>query len=403
MGLVDAVLRAVEPSAALRRTWVLPGDGPAWIVGIGKASIGLAREAAGILGERLRGGVVCAPEAVNLPGLEVCVCDHPLPTVRNLAAARRVERLAREASADSTLVVLVSGGGSAHLTLPQDGVSLEDLREMTDALLRGGAAIRDLNTCRKHLERLKGGRLAAATLARVETFILSDIPGDPLDQIASGPTVADPTTNDQAITVLRRASPGLAARLGPRMVETPKSLPSRVSPPRVIAGNADAVRSAARWLSERGQAVTIAAQDAKGEARGLGEVIGAWLRSLASPGIGGVWGGETTVSGVPRGAIGGRNLEAAASAAQAIAGIRGAYVLTLATDGKDGSSDAAGAFVTGETAAAAKGCGVDLSSALDTHECHAALDAVGALVRTGPTGTNVADLAVAGLWRGEVD
>lgn len=399
--VLGRVLGAIEPAGALRRAWRddRVGDSDAWVVAIGKASVALAREAAALLGNRLRGGVVCAPRGAVVHGLEVRVCDHPLPTARNIAAAARVEELARSLQPRDCVVVLISGGGSAHLTLPREGITLGDIRAMTDTCLRAGAPIGVLNTIRKHAERLKGGGLAAATRARTTTYILSDIPGDPVGLIGSGPMSADPTTAAEARRALETFAPMLAGRLGPLMGETPKVVGAHHAAPVVIAGNRDAAMAARDGLGEAGYAAEISGLDASGEARSWGEAMAVWARTWAGRGrrVAAVWGGETVVLGVPAGARGGRNLEAALAAAIALDGIEGVTVATLATDGVDGNSDAAGAVVEGTSAARMRAAGVDPVLMLGAHESLAALDSIGAVLRTGPTGTNVADVGVAAV------
>lgn len=399
--VVRRVLEAIEPAGVLRRAWrdELVGGSDAWIVAIGKASVALAREAAALLGNRLRGGVVCAPGGALVPGLEVMVCDHPLPTARNIAAAARVEGLARSLHPRDCLVVLVSGGGSAHLTLPREGITLGDIRAITDTCLRAGAPIGALNTIRKHAERLKGGGLAASTRARTATYILSDIPGDPVGLIASGPMSAEPTTAAEARRALETFAPELAGRLCPLLGEAPEPRGVQHAVPVIIAGNRDAAMAARDGLDEAGYAAEIAGLEASGGARSWGEAMADWARARAGRGrrVAAVWGGETVVWGVPAGARGGRNLEAALAAAVALDGAEGVTVATLATDGVDGNSDAAGAMVHGTSAAEMRAAGMDPVSMLGAHESLAALDAIGAAFRTGPTGTNVADVGVAAV------
>jgi glycerate 2-kinase len=407
--LVHAALRAADPEQALTTHWKAIGDlshyAHCWVVGFGKASAKMARALARLLGDRLDGGAIAAlPDLVEASArYRIWPAAHPLPDERNIEAARAIAQVAADAGPDDWLVCLVSGGGSAHLTLPASGLTLEGLRRVTERLLRAGAPIQDLNAVRKHCEQLKGGGLARlAAPAKVMAFILSDVMGDPLDTIASGPTAPDPTTYQDALNVLARydaldAAPTITRHLragacGERP-ETPKpGDPALASVQNTIIGsNGMAVQAAARHAEEMGFAVQVAPAPAVGEARELGAALGEIARNLPRSG-GYIVGGETTVT-VRGGGRGGRNQEVALAAALAIDGIPDVVVASFATDGIDGPTDAAGALVTDETCARARETCLDLPGYLDNNDSYSCLRALDALLFTGATGTNVNDLA----------
>ncbi|MCC6679153.1 MAG: DUF4147 domain-containing protein [Phycisphaerales bacterium] len=421
--IIAAVLEAADPAATLARAW--PGeldDGArATVIAIGKASLEMARAAMQRLGPALAGGVVIAvPEragdTTHIGPLRVVPADHPWPTERNVAAAREVEVLAHGIRPGERVIVLISGGGSAHLTLPAGAISLEDLAAVTRALQRAGAPIQDLNAVRKHAERLKGGRLGVL-LARadVRVFVLSDVMGDRLDVIASGPAAPDPTTYGDAIALLEyyRAAgtaPAVAEHLrrGARgeLEETPKPGDPRLAAIRhtIIANNSTAVEAAARAGRKLGFEVVEVRLGVEGDAASAGRWLAARLREVtaARPGpVAVVLGGETTVDVQAARGTGGPSQELALAAAIELDGEERMAVLAFSSDGVDGPTDAAGAIVTGRARAQARERGVDLRESLSGHDSHGSLGAIGALVRTGPTGTNVNHIAI-GLGYGRI-
>ncbi len=409
--LMHAALRAADPARALIAHWEAVGDlshyAHYWIVGFGKASSTMARTLVQRLGDRFDGGIIAAlPDFVEPSDrYRILPAAHPLPDERNVEAARSIAHVAERAGPDDLLVCLISGGGSAHLTLPAEGLTLDDLRRITSHLLRAGAPIQDLNAVRKHCEKLKGGGLARlAAPADVLAFILSDVIGDPLDVIASGPTVPDPTTYQDALNVLARhkatnVAPAITHHLRAGACgehpETPKAGdPAFASVQnRIIGSNVMAVEATASLARELGFSVQVAAVPAVGEARGLGEALGNLVRNLPRPGCY-IVGGETTVTVRGKGR-GGRNQEIALAAALAIDGVPDVVVAAFATDGIDGPTNAAGAWVTGETCSLARGAAIDLRSCLDNNDSYTYLYALEALLFTGATGTNVNDLAFA--------
>lgn len=413
--IVRAVLGAAAPEPAVERHWPanLIGDRPTTLIAMGKGAAGMASAALPLLPGLERGVVVCPPDHVGrVPTggdrLRVMPADHPLPTLRNVAAADEVERVAASARPDGVLVVLISGGASAQVTAPAHGLLLDHVTAVSGDLLRSGATINQLNCVRKHIDRLKGGRLAAlAAGVPAVALVLSDVLRDRLDVVSSGPMHPDPTTYTDARRVLE--SFGLTARhpeiarllargAAGELPDTPKPGAAifRSVATRVIGSNALAVRAARDSLKASGFTIIQTRRLVEGPAARAGDDLGAAVAELA-PGQAIVWGGETTVDVGPATGVGGRNQELALAAAIRIAGSEGLHVMSLATDGVDGPTDAAGALVGGTTARALRRAGIDAHRALADHDSHTALGRVNALIRLGPTGTNINDIAAA--WR----
>jgi hydroxypyruvate reductase len=392
-----------------------PARGRVALVAVGKAALPMARAAEGVLGDLLSAGIVVstAPAPAS-PGrrLRYLTASHPVPDARGLAAAEAVETLARGLGREDLLLVLLSGGASALLPAPAGDVSLEAKARTTALLLRAGATIHELNTVRKHLSRLKGGGLARAAFpARVLSLVLSDVVGDDLATIASGPTVADPTTFEDALLVLRRRGvyrdvpASVRARLeaGARgeREETPKPGDGafRQGATRVVGSNRLSVEAAAREARRLGLRPVVLTTRLEGEAREAARVLVAVLRECvessrpAAPPVCLLAGGETTVT--VRGAgQGGRNQELAVAAALALDGFPvPAVVASLATDGVDGASEAAGGLADDTTVARAGAIGLAPAAAfLEASDTRNFLGPLGDLVVTGPTGTNVVDV-----------
>lgn len=429
--VLAAALVAVEPKAAVRRAlrrdgravfvnerrFDLSEGGRVLVVGAGKACAPMTEAAVEILGDAVGGGVGIvkdghlADAGREVGAVELFEASHPVPDARGVAAAERLAALLGKAREDDLVLALVSGGGSALLTLPEDGLTLEDLRATTDVLLRCGATINELNALRKHCTRLGGG--GAARLARpagTASLIISDVVGSPLDVIASGPTAPDPTTFADAWRVVERHA--LQERLPPRVVEhlrrglagevaeTPKPddvLWSRVYN-NVVASNVTAAEAATAAARERGFEATLLTTSLEGEAREAGRFAASVAREMrgrvtdARPLLA-VLGGETTVTLGGEG-IGGRNQELALAAAEALDGVEGVLVVALATDGGDGPTDAAGAAVTGDTLARARALGYDAGEFLRRNDAYNFFAPLDALLRPGPTLTNVNDLLV---------
>lgn len=424
--LFDAAVARVEPAGAVRRRLHVDGDhifvgaeridvtpdpgGRLFVVAIGKAAERMAAAAVAILRHRVVGGVAVTKHATGLETGPVVVhaAGHPVPDERGLNAARELYALLRQTRAEDLIVLLLSGGGSALLTMPADGLSLADLRETTGALLRSGADINELNTVRKHLEVLKGGGLALATPSRIAALIVSDVLGDRLDVIASGPVEGDATTFGDAFAIIERRGllgslpPRVAARLESGIQGTVAETPSPEDPrlarvsSHVIANLPLAVAGAAGRARQLGYAVDLMDLQVEGEARAVGKTLGQRARHLVRAGASRlcvIGGGETTVTVVGAG-VGGRNTELALAAALELEAVEGVAVASLATDGDDGASNSAGAVVTAETLARAKQLGLDPSEAMRHNDSATFLAALGGLLVTGATGTNVADLHI---------
>ena len=342
---------------------------------------------------------------------------HPLPTPGSVAAARRALDVARAADRDAVLVVLISGGASAMMALPVDGVTLEDKQQTVRLLLLGGADIHQLNTVRKHLSAIKGGQLAAASRARVVTLAVSDVIGDDLSMIASGPTVPDATTFQAALQVLddhggrtrypRSVVQHLERGEAGLVPETPKPGEARLahSSARVIGNRLTAVEGARTAAEGLGYRVHVVDEPIIGEARRAALPLVRMARTAtaghARPGESALprrvcvlASGETTVT-VTGGGTGGRNQELALAMLPHLDAL-GEHVIaaSVGTDGIDGPTDAAGALVDSTTAARAAAAGLIAGSYLHDNNSYAFFDALGDVIRTGPTGTNVGDLQI---------
>jgi hydroxypyruvate reductase len=318
--------------------------------------------------------------------------------------------LLEEAKQEDLVICVISGGGSALLTLPADGITLEDLQQTTDALLRSGATINEMNVVRKHLDTVKGGGLARlAAPARVVTLVLSDVVGNPLDAIASGPTVPDTSTWADASRIFdryalwdsipRSVADRIKAGAAGDLPDTPKAgdpIFERVSTV-IVGSNLLACEAAAAAGRAMGLNALVLTTYVEGEAREVGRVLAALLREVADSGhplprpCVLIAGGETTVT-IRGPGQGGRNQELALSAAFGLRGVQDVLLASIGTDGNDGPTDAAGAFVDGTTLARAAAVGLDHQVYLADNNSYAFFDRLGDLIRTGPTNTNVNDL-----------
>jgi len=429
--LREAALAAVDPAVAVRRflrreentlrlgetTWTFTPERRVWIVGFGKAALPMAEATVKILDSWITGGVVITKEGHahghTLPErIEVVEAGHPLPDARGRHGAEILVRCLQQAEERDLVIVLISGGGSALLTLPVEGITLSDLQRVTDLLLRAGAPIQELNAVRKHLSQVKGGRLAQiAAPATVLTLILSDVVGDPLDVIASGPTVPDPTTYAEAWRVLEHydvvaevpepVRAHLQAGMNGNRTETPKPGATTFANVHncIVGSNRQAAQAAVQRAETLGYSALLLTTFVEGEAREVAKVAAALVKGMRfhgdplPPPACLVWGGETTVTVTGKGK-GGRNQELALAAALALEGLDGFTLMALATDGTDGPTDAGGAIVDGTTVAQARALGLEPEQALRNNDAYPLLAAVDALLLTGPTGTNVNDLLV---------
>jgi hydroxypyruvate reductase len=386
------------------------------LIAAGKAAGTMARAAEEVLGDRISEGLAVdiAEPRPPLARTRVRVARHPLPDRRGLLAAAEVETLARGLGQDDLLLLLISGGASALLPAPVAGISLDDKVAVTSQLLRAGATIGELNTVRKHLSRLKGGGLArAAWPARVVCLVLSDVVGDDLSTIASGPTVPDPTTYAEALDVLRRrqvlsALPRpvrrhLEAGAAGKVPETPKPKDRvfRRVRTRIVGSNRWTVEAAANEARKLGLRALTLTTFLEGEAREVARALVSVLRECVESGTPGeppvclLAGGETTVT-VRGDGMGGRNQELVVAAAEPLGALAAhAVVASLATDGIDGVSGAAGGIVDQDSAKRAAQLGLAPPAVfLDASDSAGFLAPLGDLIVTGPTGTNVVDLTI---------
>jgi hydroxypyruvate reductase len=414
---LEAAIAAVDPERLVREHLAAQPvpPGPLWLAGIGKAAGPMAAGARAVVGDRIVGGVLIAPEGVEVippPGVRLFRGGHPMPNREGAEGAEAILELARGLDASDRLLCLISGGGSALMTLPPDGVSLAEVQEATELLLKAGATIQELNAVRKHLDRLKGGRLARASApARVEALVLSDVIGDLLDVIASGPVSPDPSTFADAVDVLEdrglwaRVPEAVRSHLGRGLEGEEEESPSAGDPcfegvtATLVGNNRLAARAACAEAERRGYHARLLTTLMTGEAREVGCVLAALGREMRlsgepiRPPACLVSAGETTVTVVGNGK-GGRNQELVLGAALEIAGEEGIVVASIGTDGIDGPTDAAGAFADGTTVARGRAANLDARALLADNDAYRFFRAVDGLIVTGPTGTNVMDVQV---------
>ncbi len=387
--MLAAALAAVDPEAAVARVLTAdPGDAPVLLVGLGKAAPAMARGAVSVLGSSVVGGIVVSNHRADVPpGLDLVLAGHPTPDGTSLEAGRRLLNTVSTTPRGARIIFLVSGGGSALAEVPAAGLTMEDIAATVDVLLSSGAPIDEVNTVRTHMSGLKGGRLAAASQAPATTILISDVAAAAAHLIASGPTLPCRTKPADAIAILEKR--GLIGRLPRGVIDSlaAASPPPEVAANYVIAADGSrAATAAADAACARGIEAAVVGPPLAGSAAATA------MRSVeaASEGRIVVLAGETTVE-VRGGGKGGRNQEAALAAAKAIQGGSTMFT-TLGSDGIDGPTDAAGAMVDGATAARIRACGIEPDDALAANDSHPALGAAGALIRCGPTGTNVADI-----------
>jgi len=428
--ILFAAVQAVDPYKIVSRNLTLSGDhlqigevgydlsrtGRVVILGVGKASAPMAQAAVDTLGDRLHSGLVITKPGHDL-GLalpstfRVVSAEHPLPGEGSLEAGRQAAALAENLEADDLLLCLVSGGGSALCVSPSPDIEIEDLRRLNAALLASGARISEINTVRKHLETLKGGGLARlAYPARVASLMLSDVIGDPVDGIASGLTAADRSTFSDAMQVLtryrlpeevhqhvyRRLQRGMRGEIE----ETPKPGAAVFTSVqnRIIGNNLLAAQAAMEKSREEGFNSVLLTTRLQGEARMAGQFLASIAYQLDATGqpiqrpACLIAGGETTVTLTGEG-LGGRNQELALAAVPALGGMKDIALITLATDGGDGPTEAAGAIVTGETHSRALQLGLQPEDYLKRNDSYHFFEELGESLRPGPTMTNVNDLS----------
>ncbi len=426
--IFQAALEAVSPDNCLRRNlrlsdsrlWVgkrchdLSRRGKLYLIGAGKASAAMALALEKLLGDRIDAGLIITKygHGVPLRFSRLMEAGHPVPDENGCRATDALLDLVGRAGPDDLIVCLISGGGSALTPAPAEGIPLADKQETTRLLLASGATIHEINTLRKHLSRIKGGKLcAAANGARITSLILSDVIGDDLDSIASGMTAPDPSTFADCLVILTAYN--LQDRIpkvirdhfengaSGRLQETPKpgdALFSKVSN-HIIGSISDALAAAEKKAASLGFEPMVLTSTLHGEARETAKAlcsIAREIKTFARPVIPPACllsGGETTVTVKGRGR-GGRNTEFALSAAIELSGTNDTLLLSAGTDGSDGPTDAAGAFACGSTLVRAEGLGLTTGRYLKENDSYNYFRLLGDLLRTGPTHTNVMDLQI---------
>jgi glycerate 2-kinase len=426
--LQQAALAAVDPAEAVYQFFSRVGDQilvadrsynlrafeRVFLIGAGKAAVPMAEAVGEVLRDRLSGGVIITKyHHANRPlpdQMRVHEAGHPVPDQNSVDATRDLAALSREVTPRDLVCCVISGGGSALLTLPAEGITLADLQTTTQLLLRAGATIHQINVLRKHLDAIKGGGLARLINgAPTVTLILSDVIGDDLSVIASGPTVPDPSTFAEAWRIVEQfdlidqlpAAVRDRLRLGAsgEIPDTPKPgdpLFEHVQTV-IIGSNVQAAQAAEKMARQLKFNTLLLTTQVQGEAREIAKVAAAIAREIAlynrpipRPACV-IVGGETTVTLKGHG-LGGRNQELALAAALAIDELPGTLIAALGTDGTDGPTDAAGAIATGETVRRARSIGLDAQAYLANNDAYHFFQPLGDLIITGPTGTNVNDL-----------
>jgi glycerate 2-kinase len=426
LAVLSAALEAVDPVKAIKRQVSLSDETlrigqriydlrhyrNIYVIGGGKASGSMAQAIEEILGPCVTDGLVNVKYGYGAETkiIHLNEAGHPIPDAAGMAGTKQMAELARQATDDDLVICLISGGGSALMTLPAEGITLADVKSLTDALLRCGATINEINAVRKHLSQIKGGNLARlAHPAEIVSLILSDVVGNPLDVIASGPTVADTTTFAYAYGVIEKY--GLLEELPRSIVErlrrgkkglipdTPKEGDAAFTRTHnlIIASNEVAAEAALLKAEELGFHTLLLSTFVEGEAREVAKVLAAIAKEILHSGrpvprpACVVAGGETTVT-VRGSGLGGRNQEMALSAALEIAGLEEVMIIPLATDGTDGPTDAAGAIADGSTLHRAHDVGLSAPKYLADNDSYHFFQPLGDLLITGPTNTNVNDL-----------
>jgi hydroxypyruvate reductase len=428
--ILQASLDAVDPYSVIKRSiqnkkhgfsidgmdYSVSQNAKIMVVAVGKASIPMTRGLVEVLGEKIHSGVVVTKKLISekidkSDKFRIISSSHPLPDEKSIFAAETVINYLKNAEEKDIVIFLISGGGSALLTAPESGLKLEHLQKVTQQLLASGATIQEMNVIRKHLDRVKGGKLAlAAHPASFISLVISDVTDNALDSIASGPTVPDLSTFEDAIHILHRYKLWknipveiqnflLAGKKGlsPETVKESVSIWEKGFA-QIVASNSTALNAAFQQANIEGYAVYKEGQPFIGEARKLGNdlVLRAreiWKEKLQSVDKACVlFGGETTVTLKGNGK-GGRNQEMALGAAKTLSGSKNEIFFTLATDGEDGSTDAAGACVNGLVIQDAQRLHLDIDEALETNNTYPILEKLELLLKTGSTGTNVNDLA----------
>ncbi len=401
--LFHAAVRAADPLTGIKAHLPARPKGRTVVIGAGKGAAQMARALESVWDGPLDGVVVtrygygCETQAI-----EIIEAAHPVPDAAGLAASRRLMEAVKDLTPDDLVIALICGGGSALLPAPPEGLTLDDEIAVNELLLASGAPISAMNVVRKHLSTIKGGRLAAATKARVVSLIVSDIPGDNPAHVASGPTVPDSSTRQDALEIVRQYGLKLPQAALAHLA-SPKADAPRPDDPifaghahHIIASAGVSLEAAAALAQSQGITPVILSDSIEGESRDVALVHAAIAREVLGRNrpfekpVVILSGGETTVTLRAKGGKGGRNGEFALAAALAIDG-HDIHLLAADTDGIDGSEDNAGAFADGATVKRLRAQGLDPRRLLDGNDSYSAFQAIGDLFETGPTGTNVND------------
>jgi len=430
LDVIETTLDAVDPKNIIKskislckdklhvngRVFDLASFNKIFVVGGGKASGSMAEALEGILGSKIEDGYIVVPHGESkkytVSRIKILEGSHPIPKENSVENAKKILDFVSHAGERDLVIGLISGGGSALMALPCEGISLADKQKVTDMLLKSGATINEINTVRKHLSNFKGGRLARAVYpATLLTLLLSDVLGDPLDVIASGPTVPDSTTFGDAVNILEKydlwnkipesIKKILLSGVKGLVAETPKSDdPAFKRVFNVIVGNNRvACESALDALKDFRLNTLLLTSFLEGEARYVGSVIGGVAKEIStsgnpvSPPAGIIAGGETTVTVVGNGR-GGRNQEICLGAALKIQGLDRVVLASVSTDGVDGPTDAAGAVVDGKTISRSEKLGLNAEEALKENDSYTFFSKINDLILTGPTGTNLNDITI---------
>lgn len=422
--IIHAALDAADPYQSVKRNvsavsdelvvagkhYPLTASSKVVLVGLGKAAPLMVTGALEKIGPRVTQSLCVTKHLPENPSgwgkVTTIIGNHPVPGEGSLQGGKAIQAVVTGLMAEDVVILLLSGGGSSLATIPAEGIEISGLQSLTNTLLRSGATINEMNCVRKHLDLLKGGGLLKmSSPARVAALILSDVVGSPLDVIASGPTVPDPTTFEQALSIVESAR--LSGSIPHSIIEYLQQgrrgeIPETVKPDDpiarglhnvIIGSNSASCLAAVSKARELGLDAKLVSTELIGEARLAGEFLADQARifsTLTRPFLR-VYGGETTVT-VKGSGVGGRNLETALAAAEGLQGLEGIVLVTLATDGEDGPSGAAGAVVTCETIRKARSMGIDAADHLRRNDSYSFFQKVGGLLITGSTGTNVNDI-----------
>lgn len=428
LGVIRQAIESVNPESAVRKYMFLKDEelhvgediinlkdyDNIYTIGAGKASAAMAVAVEHILGERLKGGVICTKygSEVHLSKLEIVEANHPIPDERSILGAQKTLDKVKSCGSNDLVICLLSGGASAIWCLPAGNITLKEKMQATEDLLASGADIHEINTVRKHISMIKGGYLARAVYPnRLISLVLSDVVGDKFTSIGSGPATADPTIFQQALNVLDKYSlplkvpqsvlEHLKAGVNGEIQETPKPEDPvfKRNIECIIGSNKLALQTAEEAARCLGYNAVILSSEITGEARVVGKKLAGEIKKICvdnnpvAPPAMLLCGGETTVT-VKGDGKGGRNQELVLSAALELRGFKNILVASIGTDGIDGPTDAAGAFADGSTVARGEKLGLDAVECLERNNSYGYFNRLGDLIRIGPTGTNVMDIQV---------